>query len=331
MRCTRSTDGSSSPQSAWPGLVKGDDALLVSIENAVRLHPGDHPLQSLIEVSPGDVLAATPCGEDRRLVADVGQVGAGQSARLLGHEPKVHVPQRLVARVHPKHALAPLHIGRGDEDLAVEASGAQQRRVELVEQVGGGDHDQSSARGEAVHLDQQLVERLVLLAGEVCAAAAADGVELVDEDDRRLLLARDREQTPDASRAKAREHLDERRRRLGEELCARLVCDSLGQQRLACTWRTVQEDALGHLRAKLLELLGVAQELDDLLQLGLGLVGAGDVLPCDRLVGGRLDLLRLDARHHFQGAPHQVDQRHEEHDHHDAGPLIGPVLDVRYE
>ena len=50
--------------------------------------------------------------------------------------------------------------------------------------------------------------------------------------------------------------------------------------------------------------LGVAQELDDLLQLGLGLVDAGDVGERDRLVGGGLDLLRLDPRHHLQHPPH---------------------------
>ena len=38
---------------------------------------------------------------------------------------------------------------------------------------------------------------------------------------------------------------------------------------------------LGTLAPSLLEALGVAQELDDLLQLGLGLVGAGDVVPAD--------------------------------------------------
>jgi hypothetical protein len=38
--------------------------------------------------------------------------------------------------------LAAGDVGRGDEDLAIEAPGPQQRRVELVEQVGGGHHDQ---------------------------------------------------------------------------------------------------------------------------------------------------------------------------------------------
>ena len=96
-----------------------------------------------------------------------------------------------------------LEVGRGHEDLAVEAAGAQQRGVELVEQVGGADHHHVVGGAEAVELHEQLVERLVLLARDVLAASGADGVQLVDEDDRGRLLARDPEQPPDASGAEA--------------------------------------------------------------------------------------------------------------------------------
>ena len=237
----------------------------------------------------------------------------------------------LVASVHREDPLAALDVGRRDEHLAVEAAGAQQRGVELLEQVGGGDHDEAPARGEAVHLDQQLVERLVLLAGDVHAAPAADGVELVDEDDRGLVFAGDPEQLADPRGAEPGEHLDEGGGGLSEELGAGLVGDGLGEQRLAGAGRPVQEDPLGDLGAELAELLGVAQELDDLLQLGLGLVDPGDVLPGDGLFGGGLDLLRLDPRHDLQRAPQQVDDRGEEQDPDDGLPLVGPVLDVLHD
>ena len=120
--------------------------------------------------------------------------------------------------MHLEDLHAPGEVRRRHEDLAIEAARAQQRRVELVEQVGGGDHHELLRAAEAVHLHQQLVERLVLLARDVAAARGAHGVELVDEDDRRAGLARLAEQAPDARRAEAGEHLDERGRRLCEEL-----------------------------------------------------------------------------------------------------------------
>ena len=157
---------------------------------------------------------------------------------------------------------------------------------------------------------------------------AADGVELVDEDDRRRVLARLAEQPPDARGAEAREHLDERGGRLREELGAGLVRDGLGQQRLAGAGRAVQQHAGGDARAEVAEALGVAQELDDLAQLVLGLVDAGDVLPADRGLHLGLDLHGLRAGHHLQRPPEEERDDEHEQDHEDPGPLGPEVLDA---
>ena len=68
---------------------------------------------------------------------------------------------------------------------------------------------------EAVELDQQLVQGLILLAVEAdVLARSADRIELVDEDDRRRVLAGRLEQLADARGSQPGEHLDEGRRRL---------------------------------------------------------------------------------------------------------------------
>ena len=188
--------------------------------------------------------------------------------------------ERLAARVHLEDRAPPLEVGRLDEDLTVEAAGPKQRRVEVLQPVRRGHDDHLVARAEAVELDEQLVERLVLLAVERMAAARlADRVELVDEDDRRRVLARLVEELADARGAEAGEHLDERRGALRVEARARLVRDRLCRKRLAGARRPVEEDALRHAGAERLEVLRVAQEVDDLLQLLLRLVEAGDVGP----------------------------------------------------
>ena len=82
--------------------------------------------------------------------------------------------------------MPPREVGRLDADLAVELARTQQRGVEDVGTVGRGDQDDPAA-DEAVHLHEQLVQRLLALvvaAAHAGAAVLAHGVDLVDEDDR---------------------------------------------------------------------------------------------------------------------------------------------------
>ena len=81
------------------GLVVGDDALLVVVEHAAGLGAGDHALERVVEVGGVDPVAVAARGEDRRLVADVGQVGAGQAGGLAGDEVEVDIADGLVAAV----------------------------------------------------------------------------------------------------------------------------------------------------------------------------------------------------------------------------------------
>ena len=102
--------------------------------------------------------------------------------------------------------------GRPHHDLAVEAARTQQRRVEHVGTVGRGDDDHALAALETVHLDQQLVERLLALvvtAAQAGAAMAADRVDFVDEDDAGRVLLGLLEHVAHAAGADADEHLDE--------------------------------------------------------------------------------------------------------------------------
>ncbi len=103
--------------------------------------------------------------------------------------------------------LAALDVGARHDDLAVEAARAQQRRIEHVGAVGRGDDDDALVRLEAVHLDEQLVERLlalVIAVAEAGAAMAADRVDLVDEDDAGRVLLRLLEHVADAAARRRR-------------------------------------------------------------------------------------------------------------------------------
>ena len=130
--------------------------------------------------------------------------------------------------------------------------------IEHVGTVGRGDEDDALVRLEAVHLDEQLVQRLLALvvaAAEAGAAMAADGVDLVDEDDAGGVLLALLEQVADARRADADEHLDEVGAADREERHVRFAGDGAGEQRLARSRRAHEQHALGNAAAELLEFL----------------------------------------------------------------------------
>ena len=159
--------------------------------------------------------------------------------------------------------------GTRHHDLTVEAAGTQQRRVEHVGTVGRGDQDDAFIGLEAVHLDQQLVQRLlalVIAAAEAGAAMAADGVDFVDEDDAGRVLLRLIEHVAHAASADADEHLDEVGAGDGEERHIGFAGDGAREQRLAGAGRADEQRAARDAPAELLEFLRIAQELDDLLQ-----------------------------------------------------------------
>ena len=236
---------------------------------------------------------------------------------------QVHVGrERHLAHVHLEDLLAADHVRVGHDHLAVEAAGTQQRRIEHVGTVGGGDQDDAFVGLEAVHLDQQLVERLLALvvaAAEAGAAMAADRVDFVDEDDAGRVLLGLLEHVAHAAGADADEHLDEVGAGNGEERHVGFAGDGARDQRLAGAGRADQQHAARNLAAEALELAGIAQELDDLLQVLLGLVDAGDVLEGDAAMrlGEKLGARLAEAERLAAGALHLPRQENPDADQRD--------------
>ena len=127
-----------------------------------------------------------------------------------------------------------------------------------------------------------------------------DGVELVDEDDARRVAARFLEQLADARCADAGVHLDEVGTARRDERHARFSRHRARQQRLAGARRPDEQDAARNPAANGGEPRRVLQEVDDFLNLVLGLVHARDVLERDGH-GLGIDRARLLERRHTTG------------------------------
>ncbi len=163
--------------------------------------------------------------------------------------------------MHLQNGGASAQVRQPDHHLAVEAPRAQQGGVEDVGAVGGGDHDDPLAAGEAVHLNQELIERLfafVVTAAEPGPAAPADGVDLVDKDDAGGGLLGLFKQIAYPRGAHADEHLHEVRARDAEEGDLGLAGDCARQQGLAGPRRAYHQDPVGDVPAEVMESLRAA-------------------------------------------------------------------------
>ena len=318
-------------------LVIGDELLFKLGEHAVLLLAArDDELERREHILLRDELAPLAHGAQRRFVGKVCKVCAhaarGRERDLL----EVNVLGELdAARVDLKGREAAGKVRAVYRDAAVEAAGTQQRLVEHLRAVRRGEDDDALAGVKAVHLGEQLVERLLALvvAAAVAAAVAgfADGVDLVDEDDAGGDLRRFGEEVAHAARADAHEHFNKVGAGDGEERHLCLARHGLCKQRLTRTGRADEQRALGDLRADGGVLLGVVQKVDDLDERFLRLVLTGDVRErhaCGLfhvdLGVGLADVADAADPAHAAGLFRQkVHQQHERADHQHRGQDIG--------
>ena len=155
-------------------VVRAGDALVLGHRQRSALDAHQHLVARLVEIGVGDRRPPALDREERRLVHQVRQIGAREARRAARDLPQIDFRiERHLPAVDAEDLLAALHVGRADRHLAIEPARTQQRRIENVGTVRRRDDDDALVGGEAVHLDQQLVQRLLaLFVAERVAAAA---------------------------------------------------------------------------------------------------------------------------------------------------------------
>ena len=263
-------------------VVRNDLLLVVGQHRGLALLAGDDDLHRLLKIVLRGALATLADGTQSALVDDVGQVSARGTGRGAGNRGQVDRRLRLhTLGMQLKNVLTAGQVGQLNGDTAVKTTGAQQGRVKAVRAVGSSENDDALVVIEAVHLGQQLVERLLALVVATKATAIAllaDGIDLIDKDDTRGLFLGLLKQVTNLGGTAADEHLDELRTRNTKERHARLAGNSLGKQGLTGTRRADKKSTTRQLGADFLVALRLLQKVDDLLEGFLGLFLAGDIL-----------------------------------------------------
>mmetsp|Transcript_73448 Transcript_73448/g.146097 ORF Transcript_73448/g.146097 Transcript_73448/m.146097 type:complete len:217 (-) Transcript_73448:762-1412(-) len=194
-----------------------DEPLAVGEGRAGLFHHADgQAVDGIVDLVVGDLSLAVTRRDDGRLVHQVGKARARKSRRALGDNFQLHgVGDRLAAAVHLEDCLAAVVVGQIDGHTAIETARPEQGIIQDVGTVGRRKDDDARVALEAVHLSQDLVERLLALVVTASTAArasstlATDGVDLVNEDDARRVLFSLTEEVAHACGADANEHLDE--------------------------------------------------------------------------------------------------------------------------
>ena len=225
-----------------------------------RIHPR-------LRAHPFQLRAAAPV----HLFRNLGEVDAAR---------EVHA-----ARVDSQNVRARLDRRRGELDLAIDATGAQQRRVEDIEAIRG--HDDFDVLGgfEAVELVEELEHGaldLGVATGATLNARGADGVDFVHEDDRGGVFAGHDEKLADHAGAFADVFLDQLGAADADEFGLGVVGNGAGEERFAGAGGAVEEDAFWLGDAEGFEEFGVFKaEFDDffyffdlLVEAADGVVGA---------------------------------------------------------
>ena len=270
-----------------PALVVGDPAAVLLGLYDLALGAEHDLLDRVGEVGVGHLFMLAPRRQQRRLVGDVGEVGPDHAGRCLRQPSEIDVVgKRHRARVDLEDLLAADLVGRHDSDAAVEPARPQQGAVEDLGRLVAPSTTTPvlpSKPSISVRIWFRRLLALVVAAAEAAAGRPRppDGVELVDEDDRRGVLGRLLEEVAHTRRADADDGLDELGGRDREERHAGLARDRLREQGLAGSGGARKQYPTRDPRPERLVFLGVLEEVDDLGELFLRVVDPRDVVEGD--------------------------------------------------
>ena len=198
-----------------PSLVIGDGlTLIVGDDLGLLFQSTDNSINCIHEVLTLHSLFLASSGDERRLIAHVGDVGSREARCLPRKLVDVNTSIGLdIAQVHEEYLFAVGELRQLDINLSVKSSCAQQRLIEDIGTVCCRQNDNATVAAKSVHLGKELVEGALALVVATHVGIATTGtsysVDLIDENDARSFLLGLAEEVTDTARAYTDKHLDE--------------------------------------------------------------------------------------------------------------------------
>ena len=266
-------------------VISGIGLFFLTQRKTAAFLPPTHFVARFFELGQSNSFQIPASGEQRRLVDDVGQFGAGIARRAARDHGEIDPFGQLhFLGMDPQNFFATLYVGQIDGDLAIESARTQQCGIKHIGPIGGGNDDDALLGIEPVHLNEQGIEglfALVVTSADAVAAMATDSVNFVDENDARRRLFALLKHVAHAAGADTDKHFDEIGPADGEKWDVSFAGDGAGEQRFASAGWPNEQHAFRNAAAEFLKLLRVAQKLDEFLHFVFGFFDSGDIAEGD--------------------------------------------------
>ncbi len=128
-------------------VIGGPPAFALAQRPALLFDTGDDPLDRGREVIEVHSAGIAPRRGDRRLVDQVGKIGAGETGRKARDLFKVHIETgRDLLNMNLEDGQLAGFVGTIDQHLPVKATGTKQGRIQNLRPIGGGQKNNAGAR-----------------------------------------------------------------------------------------------------------------------------------------------------------------------------------------
>ena len=262
-------------------VVSGELLFLVAHLVRLLLRTYDNLNGRFLDFSHCDCLLVSPCGKQCSFVKKIFEVCADKADGRIGNNSEVNVGcERFILGMNPENSLSALGVGIADSNLAVKTAGSQQSRVKDIGTVCRRNDDNSLIFLKAVHLNKELIESLlslVMSAAHSCASVASDGVDFINEDNRRSVFLRLVKKVSDSRSADTDIHFNEIGTGNREERNICFTGNGSRKEGLTCTRRAYKKHALGDSCAEGAKLFGALEEVNHFAELFLFLICACDL------------------------------------------------------
>ena len=232
------------PNQCVTSFVVGSHLFLFCRHNhAAALGPHHDLIFGRFKIIHRDETATDTCSSQCRLIHKVRQIRTREARGATRNDAQIYVGTKWrFTRMHAQNLFTPFDVRIANSHLTVKTTWTQQRRVQNIFAVCRRDNDNAFVGFKTIHLNQQLVQRLLTLIVATTVASATcttNRIDLIDKHDARCVLFGLFKHVAHTRCTHANEHLNKVRTGNGEEWNTSLACNGTGQKRFTCTWRAL--------------------------------------------------------------------------------------------